>query len=265
MQQGEGHDYFASRKMGRQLLESPYDTRWWETSKYFMWVRRFDPLPSDSRVLDLGCGLGQGAYFLAEGFGDVIGVDLSAFAINFAKQTYQRSNLRFLQADIFSFELEVPVDAIFCMDFIEHFESAEVRTLLARIYRFLKPDGRPYAHVPIAQSRAGAKKLKKYKHKNPHQSSVLDHTGDPTHKSTFNVPAFNLLLNESGFVISDEIRKIYCWRPVRWLYRGFLKLPWVSNSWRDQATYSYIVMARRALSPMLEPSLTISDGKGFER
>jgi SAM-dependent methyltransferase len=118
--------------MGCQLLASPYETSWWDTSKYRLCLRRFDPLPCDARVLDLGCGLGQTAFFLAGEVAEVIEVDLSTFAIQFAKKNYQRPNLHFVQADIFQYRAGVP--------------------------------------------------LEKYKPKNPKNGSILDHTGNSTHK-----------------------------------------------------------------------------------
>jgi len=244
MQQGEDHDYFAVRKMGRQLLKSPYDTTWWNSSKYRLCLRRFNPLPRNARVLDLGCGLGQTSYFLAEHVAEVTGVDLSSFAIQFAKKNYHRSNLHFVQADIFVYQPEVLADAVFCMDLIEHFNLQKLPELLQRISSFLKSGGRLYAHVPIAESKAGMKKLAKYKRKNVNQDTFLDHTGDPTHKSTFSVPSFKAFLENGGFTILSEIRKIYFWRPLRWLFRGCLALPFAPASLRDQATYSYIVLAQ---------------------
>lgn len=243
MEQAQGREYFASRKMGRQLLKSPYDSNWWNRSKYRLCVQRFDPLPRNARVLDLACGLGQTTYHLAAIAGNVIGVDLSTFAIQFARANYHRQNLRYVQANICEYEPEVPVDAVFCMDIIEHLDLQEARDLLPRIFGFLNPGGRLYAHVPIARSAAGAKKFAEYKRKNPDHGLILDHTGDATHKSTFSVPSFRTTLEEGGFDVVREIRKVHCWRPVRWLYRGLLALPGIPTSWRDQATYSYIVQA----------------------
>lgn len=244
MQQGEDHDYFAARQMGRLLLKSPYDTSWWNSSKYRLSLQRFDPLPRDARVLDLGCGLGQTSFFLSKQVAEVTGVDLSEFAIQFAKKNYQRSNLHYVQADIFFYQPEVLVDAVFCMDLIEHFNLQKVPKLLQRISGFLKTGGLLYTHVPIAESKAGMKKLEKYKRKNVNQGSFIDFTGDPTHKSTFSVPAFKEFLENGGFTIKSEIRKIHFWRPLRWLFRGFMALPFAPTSLRDQATYSYIVLAQ---------------------
>jgi len=247
MQQEEDYDYFVTRKMGRQLLKSPYDNTWWNSSKYRLCLHRFDPLPRDARVLDLGCGLGQTAYFLAEVSGEVTGIDRSAFAIQFAIKNYKRPNLHFVQADILVYEPQVLVDAVFCMDLIEHLDREEGKKLLQRILGFLKPGGRLYAHVPIAQSVAGIKKLEKYKRNHPNHGPVIDHTGDPTHKSTFSVSSFRELFEECGFIVSQEIRKVHGWRPFRWFYRGLLKLPMIPLSWKNRATYSYIVLAQPIL------------------
>ena len=244
VKQGEDYDYFATRKMGHQLLTSPYETTWWNSSKYRLCLDRFDPLPRDARVLDVACGLGQASYFLAERVAEVTGVDLSSFAIQFAKKHYHRPNLNFVQADIFVYQSKVPADAVFCMDLLEHFNTQEVPNVMQRISNLLKSGGLLYAHVPIAESKAGIQKLNKYRRKDINQGTFLDHTGDPTHKSTFSVSSFKALLESAGFTVLSEIRKIYFWRPLRWLFRGCLALPFIPLSWHDQATYSYIVMAQ---------------------
>ncbi len=244
VKQKEDYDYFATRKMGHQLLTSPYETTWWTSSTYRLCLDRCDPLPPDARVIDVAWGLGQASYFLAEHVAEVTGVDLSSFAIQFAKKHYRRPNLHFVRADIFAYQSEVPADAVFCMDLLEHFNIQDVPNVLKQISNLLKFSGRLYAHVPIAESRAGIQKLNKYRRRNINNGTFIDHTGDPTHKSTFSVPSFKALLESAGFTVLSEIRKIYFWRPLRWLFSGCLDLPFVPLSWRNQATYSYIVMAQ---------------------
>ncbi len=106
VKQGEDYDYFATRKMGHQLLTSPYETTWWNSSKYRLCLDRFDPLPRDARVLDVACGLGQASYFLAERVAEVTGVDLSSFAIQFAKKTLSQTQPAFCSSRHFCLPIQ---------------------------------------------------------------------------------------------------------------------------------------------------------------
>ena len=49
------------------------------------------------RVLDFGCGTGYGTHRLAEATAEIVGVDISASAIAFARATYHAPNLRYEQ------------------------------------------------------------------------------------------------------------------------------------------------------------------------
>lgn len=244
---GEGRDYFADRKMGRDLLADPHDEKWWRESKYRIALERLGGVASDARVLDLGCGLGATAYRLAEIAGDVTGIDLSEFAIAFARENYRRDNLRFARANILDYEPPHPFDAAFCMDVIEHLAPDDGRALVRRIARLLAPGGSLFAHVPIADSAAGRSKLAAYRRKHPDAGEgILDHTGDTTHLATFSVRSFEALLEDGGLAVERSWSKIHAWRPVRGLYAAFLRTPLAPAAWRDAATYSYVVRARRS-------------------
>jgi 2-polyprenyl-3-methyl-5-hydroxy-6-metoxy-1,4-benzoquinol methylase len=245
---GEGRDYFADRKMGRDLLADPHDERWWRESKYRVALERLGGLPKRARVLDLGCGLGATAYRLAAIAGDVTGIDLSEFAIAFAREHYRRDNLRFLRANILDYAPPHPFDAIFCMDVIEHVSPDDGRALVRRIAALLAPGGSLFAHVPIAESAAGRAKLASYrrKHKDAGET-ILDHTGDPTHMATFSVASFEALLAGGGLDDLRAWRKFHAWRPVRGLVGALLRTPLASARWRDAATYSYVIRASRPL------------------
>ncbi|WP_433164087.1 class I SAM-dependent methyltransferase [Kribbella sp. CA-247076] len=56
------------------------------------------------RALDAGCGAGQAAVRLAEGFDEVVGVDLSAPMIELARRKRARSNVEYRVADVFAIE-----------------------------------------------------------------------------------------------------------------------------------------------------------------
>jgi 2-polyprenyl-3-methyl-5-hydroxy-6-metoxy-1,4-benzoquinol methylase len=248
---GEGREYFAQRKMGRDLLANPFDERWWRESKYRTALERLGGLPKPgARVLDLGCGLGATAYRLAALAGHVTGIDLSEFAIGFAREHYRRENLRFERADVLEYEPPQPFDAAFCMDVIEHLDPGDGLVLVRRIASLLAPEGVLFAHVPIAESAGGRRKLAAYRRKHPDAGEeVRDHTGDPTHRATFSVASFGALLRAGGLEVERAWRKTHAWRPVRGLAGALLAIPLAPAAWRDAATYSVVVRARRRREP----------------
>ena len=249
--EGEGREYFADRKMGRDLLADPNDERWWRESKYKLALDRLGGVARNARVLDLGCGLGATAFRLARvaAEGEVVGIDLSEFAIDFAREHYRRDNLRFERADVREYAPERPFDAAFCMDVIEHLSPDDGRALVKRIAALLAPTGVLFAHVPIAESAAGRAKLASYRRKHPDAEAgekILDHTGDATHLATFSVASFEALLAAGGLRVERAWRKTHAWRPVRGFYGAFLRTPLAPAAWRDDATYSVVVRAARS-------------------
>ena len=56
---------------------------------------------SPCKTLDLGCGIGDYANYLAENKFDVTAIDISKKAISLAKKKYSLKNLRFKVHDIF--------------------------------------------------------------------------------------------------------------------------------------------------------------------
>jgi SAM-dependent methyltransferase len=96
---------------------------------------------ADRRVLDLGSGEGYGSAILAETAADVLGVDIDAEAIEHARRTYARPNLRF---EIGSIEAlgTIPDDAfdvVVCFEVIEHVREHD--PVIAAVRRVLSPGG----------------------------------------------------------------------------------------------------------------------------
>lgn len=91
-------------------------------------------------VLDLGASAGIISNALADFFGKVVGVDIDREAIAFARQNFQRSNLRFLLAD--AMDMPFPNDAFdvsICAHIYEH--VPDPHRLMDEIHRVLKPGG----------------------------------------------------------------------------------------------------------------------------
>lgn len=110
------------------------------------------------RVLDAGCGSGYGAAKLAAGAREVLGIDISQEAVDYAREHYQAPNLRFERADC----LGIPAadgsfDLVAAFEIIEHL--SDWRAFLAEVRRVLAPAGEFIVSTPnrlyYAEARAG--------------------------------------------------------------------------------------------------------------
>jgi SAM-dependent methyltransferase len=105
--------------------------------KRYEFARRFC---AGADVLDAGCGTGYGAALLAESAGRVVGVDLDAEAIAYARRRYPGPNVEFVEADLLELELpDASFDAVCSFETIEHVTDRE--RYLAQIRRVLRPGG----------------------------------------------------------------------------------------------------------------------------
>jgi 2-polyprenyl-3-methyl-5-hydroxy-6-metoxy-1,4-benzoquinol methylase len=92
------------------------------------------------RVLDIGCGEGYGADFLAESAQDVLGIDYDKDVIDYAREKYHRQNLRFSVLDIKDLPgLAGKFDIICSFQNIEHIK--DTGKLLNDITNLLSPKG----------------------------------------------------------------------------------------------------------------------------
>jgi SAM-dependent methyltransferase len=91
-------------------------------------------------VLDLACGTGYGSALLARyGARSVVGVDISAEALDEARRRHQRPGVEFVEGDALAPPVAGPFGAAVCFETIEHLERPErVLDVLAGL---LTPDG----------------------------------------------------------------------------------------------------------------------------
>jgi len=95
----------------------------------------------DRRVLDLGCGVGYGAFWLASyGARQVTAVDLGLVALRYAGAAYSHPRLRYAQADALHLPFaDASFDFVFSSQVIEHVSSVE--QFMREIRRLLAPGG----------------------------------------------------------------------------------------------------------------------------
>jgi SAM-dependent methyltransferase len=115
-------------------------------------------LSRGKRVLDAGCGAGYGSAELALAASSVIGVDVAAEAVEFARANYQSANLEFAQASCTSLPYgDGSFDLVVAFEVIEHLENW--REFLQEARRVLAPGGQFIVSTPnklyYTESRGG--------------------------------------------------------------------------------------------------------------
>jgi SAM-dependent methyltransferase len=116
-------------------------------------------LARGKRVLDAGCGAGYGAAELAESARSVVGADIAAEAVTFARAHYSPPGLQFEQASCTALPHRDGVfDLVVAFEVIEHLPGW--RDFLLEVRRVLAPTGQFIVSTPnklyYAASRGGA-------------------------------------------------------------------------------------------------------------
>lgn len=99
-------------------------------------------LARKKRMLEIGCGTGYGAFYLAHHAREVVAIDLDPAEIEQAERLFQRDNIRFLPAQ--GARLAFPDESFECVgtfQVIEHIPEPELHTFVREIARVLTPDG----------------------------------------------------------------------------------------------------------------------------
>ena len=97
----------------------------------------------DKEVIDVGTGLGAGAYHLAlNGAKRVLGIDYSKSAIDYARRSFSLPNLKFRIMNVTNLSL-LPnsFDVVFAFEIIEHLQPKYYDNFLQGIIRIIKVDG----------------------------------------------------------------------------------------------------------------------------
>jgi len=104
-------------------------------------------LVADRDVLDVSCGQGYGSALLASKARHVTGVDMDPRAIERARRTYYRGNVRYLVGDCAAIPLaDDSVDVVVSFDTLERLEERD--TMLSEVRRVLRPGGRLVISAP---------------------------------------------------------------------------------------------------------------------
>ena len=99
--------------------------------------------PTD-RVVEIGCGTGHGARFLAESAAWVTASDPEPEVLTRAKARFIKDNLEFVQDPAAG----APYDVVVCIEVIQNLAKPDAEELLRSMKRMVKPDGALFISTP---------------------------------------------------------------------------------------------------------------------
>lgn len=138
------------RFIPKQIADDPASQRIFEIH-----LRRYEKAVRyvrGKRVLDIACGAGYGSQMLGlAGAIAVVGVDLSAQAVQYARKHYQTPGVEFICADAEQFEWSEQFDVVVSFETIEHLHYPA--KFLDRIRSLLVPEGDFLFSVPLGETR----------------------------------------------------------------------------------------------------------------
>ncbi len=217
--------YYESRGTAR-IIAQPFDRK--HIDRFLKKLVEVVAIGSQMSVLDLGCAMGYLSYHFAERCARVVGVDISPEAIDFARRTYVRENLRFEVADVLSWSPDERFDLILFVSLYEHFTRAEQDKALELFKGWLAPGGVVVAHTITAKSWLGRKRTRE---KN---LGTIDFSGDPTHTRVFTLTDLKQHFASHGYELRGEYHRYGSFGVKgKWLERLF-KLLLVPDSWRQE-------------------------------
>ena len=191
--------------------------------------RFFSSLSKDTKILDVGCGLGQFLYYLQkDGFKNVTGIDISKNQIHLALHMQPEIDFRVVEdACGFLEQRQEMYDVITLNDIVEHLEMEENLLLLKSIRGGLKQHGKI-----IIKTVNGAFPL-----------GSSTRYADLTHKTSFHKKSLTQLLRHTGFrdiqCYPEEIglyNFLFCIKKIPVLIvRFFLKIIiyFAESDWQD--------------------------------
>jgi SAM-dependent methyltransferase len=134
----------------RQILTHD-DLEHFETTGEEEMVRLVPYITTESRVVDLGCGAGRIAYYIAPLCGTLWAVDVSPEMLGFARDRLARfTNVRYARCQ----QTRVPdiadgsVDFIYSIIVLQHLEREDAVKLVKDCVRMLRPGGRAFLTWP---------------------------------------------------------------------------------------------------------------------
>lgn len=226
-------------------------------------------LQPGERVLDVGSGLGMLAAAMSNRGAEVVGVDISPFAVKEAQQRYPAVKFVLLNGAQLDQEFEqCSFDAITCVQVLEHIPPDEVDNFITQLVRCLRSEGRLLIDVPVTDNLSDKwlifrNQYLKGDHKPP---KAIDSSFNPTH--LWRMGDLNILVERFRMhgLEAEKVRKLYY---VPWI---LARLNWghligyLPDRWLKQFLKGGTVLFRKGVaketSQMVQFSAFWSDPPG---
>lgn len=124
--------FAVSDERGFNQVFRPVGTTPYRAQRRYDWFVRQAQALSATRILEIGCGLGDAAYHVARSTGsEVLGIDLSPAFVDAAKQRFSVPNLTYRVLDIWSADLDAlgSFDIVIGNGILHHLRLRLVETL----------------------------------------------------------------------------------------------------------------------------------------
>ena len=148
-----------------------------------------DNIDENSRILDIGCSIGNVTYHIAEKAQLVVGIDRDEQAIHRANKIYKRDNIRYIIGDATKFEFNESFDYIILSNVLEHIKDRI--NFLNKIKKLAK-------HFLIRVPMIDRSWLVLYK-----KELGYEYRLDPTHYIEYTLESFQEELESAGFKIGS--------------------------------------------------------------
>lgn len=119
-------------------------TLYWGIKPHSLVVALKKFLPIDSSILDLGCGEGQNAIYLAQNGFKVTAIDISKPGVDKLKEIAKQKKVKIVAkvANVIKYvESDTKFDAIICMNVLQFVPAGKIKRVIKRIQTKTKKNG----------------------------------------------------------------------------------------------------------------------------
>lgn len=165
-----------------------------------------DGVKSNSRILEVGCGIGTFTMLLAQYCtkGKILATDISDESIQLAKVNLSRyKNVEFIVTDMIDFDYDDKFDFIILPDVLEHIPVDQHNNLLSALHKLLKSDGKLIIHIPHPVTLEYIRTHFPEKLQVIDQSLYIDHLGRVLHGNHYALvkyQAYSLITEDPDYV-----------------------------------------------------------------